>query len=156
MEALGAIPIGANSYKYEDDPNQCYRVEVVIVTGVRGSGLGLGLTGWNWSDSWNTGAGFSSGGTVRVFRGDRDEDEPEEPIYYAGICPRALEPLQDIGIGRPRGSLRVDIRLGVVRHDDVVSHSENAATSDARTSGFYAVDERRGCVGRPRRYGRAV
>ena len=71
MSALGGIPEEANSYEYEDGRGQCYRVEVVVVTGTPISPPSwLGLSGsYTYSHSWNAGLGVSDVGYV-VVRGD--------------------------------------------------------------------------------------
>ena len=129
MPVLGAIPEGANSYKFDDEPEKCHRIEVVVVTGRPvDPPAWLPLRGYTYDRSWNIGMGDSYDDVTQfLLRGDQEPMlVPPSPTYYAGICPRELGPLP--------------YRIGIVRHDDVVSKVENASTP-ARRSGYFAVSD---------------
>lgn len=77
LESLAEIPETANSWQYADE-SQCYKVEVVVVTGspVSTPGWMWGVSSYIYDPIWNTGLGFA-GPWMYVVRGDPpppDED----------------------------------------------------------------------------------
>lgn len=128
LNNLADVPLSAESYKYADEnDDRCYLLAVVRVTGspVNAPSF-LSLYSYIYYSAWNTGIGYRQPNSLYVVREREVALEPPSPVYRAGICPRELGTLP--------------LRLGIVRHDDVVSHVEYSDIAPRR-SGYFAAND---------------